>query len=702
MKQLFVAAMVCCLMAPSLSGDVQSPDDVHSSSIRIWLPPDGSNYLLRAMPEDQRAAYLEGLGVRSLIIGTMGASGPPRQEAFDFSGLDRTIEKIYQAGATVELVIKPQLGRAFEDAPPQGEETFKGSGRNGQKWEDVVDIFNPKARDLYLQWIEALVQYYGQDERLDSFALYGTTGLAEWGYPKIGHSPAAYSPSAIQAFRTYLSERYDGDIEALNSRWGTGYASFEEIDPPVPMHGVEKSVDRRPEWMDFIAWYVESMDAFLEDSLQTIRPLTDKPLGVMFGGQVMGMFFANSAAQVGPVLDTLSRYKPTFFKGPALELFPVGYQAAASRWYGVEFRAENPGVVASYKVGEGKGDMLVRGLSAREWMASWGLNLLAGNLASTHFMGMQAMLNSNGEPTELTALMASLFHLYRSAEVDVAPRSIAYLDCIDDAYYRAPRYVCYDAVQTYEKTLAPVVDGGGAYLSLGRTLGFPDVIDTRMVEDGALDQYQVLVIPQSMPAVLSKEAVEDILDWVRVGGLLIIAGDLDPACVFDRDEHAFIDAGSPLYQELASLGMDSPTDPREAGEVRPYGQGEIAVWQQYLSPALSAEGEQALTDWISSVLARRGISVYQYVDADRLNVISLGTDARDGKQVFLVYPPDAGVANETTSITLDPPVDDQTGSRYYIVSRRLSGSNAPMHNLYPNLLWVAEVMPGEALILDYK
>jgi hypothetical protein len=335
-------------------------------------------------------------------------------------------------------------------------------------------------------------------------------------------------------------------------------------------------------------------------------------------------------------------------------------------------------------------------------MASWGLNLLAGNLASTHFMGMQAMLSSNGEPTELTALMASLFHLYRSAEVDVAPRSIAYLDCIDDAYYRAPRYVCYDAVQTYEKTLAPVVDGGGAYLSLGRTLGFPDVIDTRMVEDGVLDQYQVLVIPQSMPAVLSKEAVEDILDWVRAGGLLIIAGDLDPACVFDRDEHAFIDAGSPLYQELASLGMDSPTDPREAGEVRPYGQGEIAVWQQYLSPALTAEGEQALADWISSVLARRGISVYQYVDADRLNVIALGTDARDGKQVFLVYPPDPGVANETTSITLDPPVDDQTGSRYYIVSRRLSGSNAPMHNLYPNLLWVAEVMPGEALILDYK
>ncbi len=43
-----------------------------------------------------------------------------------------------------------------------------------------------------------------------------------------------YSEPSKRAYRRWLSERYEGDIQRLNAAWGAQYAAFEEIQPATP------------------------------------------------------------------------------------------------------------------------------------------------------------------------------------------------------------------------------------------------------------------------------------------------------------------------------------------------------------------------------------------------------------------------------------------------------------------------------------
>lgn len=47
----------------------------------------------------------------------------------------------------------------------------------------------------------------------------------------------AFDAYAVAAYRQFLIERYDGDIQRLNRDWGTNYQSFEQITPPERWDG---------------------------------------------------------------------------------------------------------------------------------------------------------------------------------------------------------------------------------------------------------------------------------------------------------------------------------------------------------------------------------------------------------------------------------------------------------------------------------
>ena len=83
-------------------------------------------------------------------------------------------------------------------------------------------------QDMYgYQMIEELARHYGDDPRIIGWQLDNE--------PMVQYD---FSPKAEEAFREYLRESYNNDIQALNKAWGTAfwsqtYSSFDQINLPL-------------------------------------------------------------------------------------------------------------------------------------------------------------------------------------------------------------------------------------------------------------------------------------------------------------------------------------------------------------------------------------------------------------------------------------------------------------------------------------
>lgn len=119
-------------------------------------------------------------------------------------------------------------------APPDhamGEEERDAQGRGSgyPAW------WNGAAREGYFRFVEVTLSRYAADPQF--LAYYPSYGWMDASWGPAGTEPGrgffGYAPSDQAAFRSWLGERYGGDINGLNTAWGTQYASFSAIGAPV-------------------------------------------------------------------------------------------------------------------------------------------------------------------------------------------------------------------------------------------------------------------------------------------------------------------------------------------------------------------------------------------------------------------------------------------------------------------------------------
>ena len=58
-------------------------------------------------------------------------------------------------------------------------------------------------------------------------------------------------------------------------------------------------------------------------------------------------------------------------------------------------------------------------------------------------------------------------------------------------------------------------------INLGRLHQYPPVLDETLIDDGALDSYQFLVIPNKLPFIIPLKTAHRIAEWISRGGSLI-------------------------------------------------------------------------------------------------------------------------------------------------------------------------------------
>ena len=151
----------------------------------------------------------------------------PKEGQYDFGWLDRAVALADKYGLKVVMCTSTAtppvwLSRKYPEILVRNEDgTILDHGARQH-----ASFSSPMYRELSMKMIRRLAQHYGNDPR-----------IVGWQLDNEPHVQYDYNEAAQKGFRAWLKDRYNNDIETLNSAWGTAfwseaYASFDEINIP--------------------------------------------------------------------------------------------------------------------------------------------------------------------------------------------------------------------------------------------------------------------------------------------------------------------------------------------------------------------------------------------------------------------------------------------------------------------------------------
>jgi hypothetical protein len=286
---------------------------------------------------------------------------------------------------------------------------------------------------------------------------------------------------ARAAFRKLAQDKY-GTVTKLNAAWGTSYASFDQVAyPPIPSIPPESMpVTDRRHWLDFINWYHDSMTDYMRMVARTARKHFPKsrlvvPVGNGDESLVGG---CDLTAIVKACRESGCDMRSTHggFQPPARNLSTMLRRlASASHFYGVPFWSEPPGGITP----EGEVGRFFESITCRAtgyW--DWGNNPVGATKVFRKYGGFLTHENT----------VCDVALMYPNTDQRFRPQ-VGY---------------------------PPLLDALGTQL---RSVTDFDIVDERMVRDGALSGYRVLVFTDGVffpPDVLAK-----IEAWVKAGGVMV-------------------------------------------------------------------------------------------------------------------------------------------------------------------------------------
>ncbi len=279
--------------------------------------------------------------------------------------------------------------------------------------------------------------------------------------------------SARKAFRDAMGAKY-GSIDVLNAAWKTNYVKPGEIDYPVSPAGIA-----RRRWLDFVEWYERSATGLADlvcraaekqfpDSLKMIP--AGFPDENPHGGNDNSLIARIAARHKVDVRSTHGGFKP-FAENQATML---GRIASACKFYGVPLWTEPPGKIdAAGEVGR----IFTSVSMGSKGFFDWSENVREHREA---YYKYGKFLKVEKPVVDVAMLFPSTSHLMRPDEGNPP---------------------------AFEKGCTDIRD----------VLNY-DILDERMVRDGALDRYRLLVMWEG--TVFEAETLSKIRDWVQSGGIL--------------------------------------------------------------------------------------------------------------------------------------------------------------------------------------
>ncbi len=332
-------------------------------------------------------------------------------------------------------------------------------------------------------------------------------GMTDWLRPQPEAGPGYWcgDPYAQAAFRGEMIVRY-GSLEALNEAWGTDFATPEEVAAPLWRDveaGIADSASARRRWTDFVDWYHDAWARSLQEIVGIVRKhFPDKEIVASLGYGSERVCYGNDQSRLIAKMGELG----VACQSPgAIGYFPTRRVSTACRAYGVPYYTEPPGDVPR----EAQRDRIYMDLT---------------NGVQVWFDYLQNLDAAR-----------DLFAEYGPLLTGAPPRTTV-------AVWHATR----------DHWLHPDQDwspGASAIAEALRARVDYEIVDDRMIRDGALERLGVrhLILPRV--DWLDAAAYRRVCEWVEGGGVLFVA-QTDPAKTLDGEAAPW---GAPAFDEAPDL-----------------------------------------------------------------------------------------------------------------------------------------------------
>ncbi len=185
---------------------------------------------------------------------------------FDFALLDRMMDAASDAGAGVTLRFSHSDHDGFYLWPKLERQRNYDGMEIYLYYYGNYSPFDPTYIALWHRALRGAFDRYQKHPAFQGYYLMDSSGeTVVLDQPWLGNA-SGYSGFARIAFREYLQKQMHWTLDQLNQRWSTHFASWDEVQPPLPDFSLRTKPDLRPQWLDFSEFktYVDQIGWFRE------------------------------------------------------------------------------------------------------------------------------------------------------------------------------------------------------------------------------------------------------------------------------------------------------------------------------------------------------------------------------------------------------------------------------------------------------
>lgn len=448
-------------------------------------------------------------GATSVQIYTFWKDFEPNKEGeFEWDYFDRQVNLLKAAG----LKWVPFLILGPKYAAPEW--WLKDSRHKGLvclehgKTSPIDSIWNPYLIGQIDRVVKAFAEHYLPMDIIESFQPGICGDYGESIMPVHGNWPGDYhthpgfwcgDDAARASFKEACFKKY-GNINALNKAWNSHYSDFSEIEPFLPHKATS-----RTSYFDQINWYRDSMTDFVDKWMQISRKyFPDTPIYMCTGGCEAPEHASDFAAQAKVCAKYNAGIRLTnecnrFFEN----FFCTSYTHSACEFYG------------AYLGLEPVGPLTPEGVKAR----MFGSAVYGNRQMMYYYYNLFKEPSFEGESIYTGNTDAFMQHLHLLNETETKT---------DTAFFWQ------GYMGAFSDGIPPEIQPIATFL---RKLTAISPVNERMIADGALDNYKLLIIPNG--GFTDRETLLKIVSYVKNGGTVLALGrmtdlELEPVREFDE------------------------------------------------------------------------------------------------------------------------------------------------------------------------
>jgi beta-galactosidase len=495
--------------------------------LRSAYVPFGAQYYRAPSPRPEDWArdldHMARLGFTMVKYWLQWRWNHPEEDWFYFDDVDRLMDLAAERDLKVMLNTIVDVGPAwvYRKYPDAAMVTLSGRpvGPQTQPHRQIgglgLCLHHEAVMDHLFRWLEATVRHYTNHPALEIWNVASepelTQSMAEmrlWAddASRLGDM-LDYNAHAQRAFKQWLAQKYDGDIDRLNVAWNRNYRAFDEAEVPRTRNTFNDVVDWRMFFVDSLGEHVGRRFEVAREADGGRHPLmghhvfvqgfpvtstANDPWHVGRFGDLHGITQMDDPMMCD-VLRCCARGKPVI---SAEMLMLMGYTLDLPEAISADDVRRNvfTGVAAGLK---GFLFWQFRPETLGREAPTWGLARLDGS--STPWLEAFAEVGRALQRNTDFVLDA------KPADAEVA------------VLYSPPNQVFAWASTGSEKTATDAVLG--AHAALYERNHIVDLVHPGEIVSGVLDRYKVLVCP--FPYWLSAEIAERLRAWVEAGGTLV-------------------------------------------------------------------------------------------------------------------------------------------------------------------------------------